>query len=84
VGLLVLPHIWYWAFLLVPGFLMWFSGSMINIYCHKHSGPANVKLLGFLVGGEGWHKNHHDQPANPSFRHWGDWGGHLHKLMSIK
>lgn len=82
-GLFFLPLAWYWALLVVPGFLMWFGGSMINIFCHNNNGPSNVNILGFLNGGEGWHKNHHDQPANPSFRHWADWGGHIHYILKV-
>lgn len=83
-GLVLLPLEWYWILLVVPGVLMWFGGSMINVFCHSNTGPQNVTLLGVLIGGEGWHKNHHEQPANPSFRHWADWGGHFHKLLSVK
>ncbi len=83
-GLIFLSWQWYWILLIVPGVLMWFGGSMINVFCHGNEGPRNVPLLGFLIGGEGWHKNHHEEPANPSFRHWGDWGGHFHKLLSVK
>jgi stearoyl-CoA desaturase (delta-9 desaturase) len=83
-GILFLSFTYYWALLIVPAFLMWFSGSLINIFCHDDKGPVNVSILGYFSGGEGWHKNHHEEPANPSFRHWADWGGHLHKLMSVK
>lgn len=82
-GLAVLPMNWYWALLVVPGFLMWAGGSAINIFCHDKHGPANVTLWGILNGGEGWHKNHHEQPANPSFRHWADWGGHVHNMLKV-
>ena len=83
-GLLLLSIQWYWILLVVPGVLMWLGGSMINVFCHDNDGPKNVVLLGFINAGEGWHKNHHEQPANPSFRHWADWGGHFHTLLKVK
>lgn len=83
-GLIILPNVWYWVFFIVPGFLMWFGGSVINIFCHDRSGPKNVILWGILNAGEGWHKNHHQDPMNPNFRHWSDWGGHIHNLIGIK
>lgn len=83
-GLVLLSLQWYWILLVVPGVLMWLGGSLINIFCHDKNGPTNVALLGFLNAGEGWHKNHHEQPANPSFRHWADWGGHFHTLLKVK
>jgi stearoyl-CoA desaturase (delta-9 desaturase) len=83
-GILFLSFTYYWALLIVPAFLMWFSGSLINTCCHDDKGPINVSILGYFSAGEGWHKYHHEQPANSSFRHWADWGGHLHKLMSVK
>lgn len=84
ITILVLPFEWYWCLLIAPAFLMWFAGSTINLFCHDKTGPINVPILGYINAGEGWHKNHHDQPANQSFRHWADWGGHLQQLMKIK
>ena len=83
-GFLILPTMWYWAILIVPGFLMWFGGSTINVFCHDNLGPKNVTLWGIVNAGEGWHKNHHDMPMSPKFGHWADWGGHIHSLLSVK
>lgn len=80
-SIILLPYNYYYCLLIIPGFLMWFSGSMINIFCHNKKGPTNNLLLGLFVGGEGWHKNHHEDPANPSFRHVFDWGGKIHSLI---
>jgi len=79
--LLFLPVEFYWACLIVPGFLMWSGGSIINIFCHDKIGPKNVTILGLLTAGEGWHKNHHEQPANSSFRHPADWGYKLYNMI---
>ncbi len=83
-GLVLLPLQYYWMLLVVPAVLMWMGGSLINVFCHDKAGPTNIALLGFFNAGEGWHKNHHEQPGNPSFRHWADWGGHIHQILKLK
>lgn len=84
IGLCFLPLFWYWVLLITPAFLMWFSGSAINVFCHDNNGPKNNSIIGILTAGEGWHKNHHEQPSNPSFRHYLDWGGYIHTMMRLK
>lgn len=79
---LMLPFTWYWTLCIVPPFLMWFSGSLINVLCHDSHGPRNINLLGYLCAGEGWHQNHHLNPNSASFGHSGDWGYQLYKLLS--
>ena len=81
IGLVILPLSWYWSILVVPGFLMWFGGSIVNIFCHDKNGPKNVWLIALLNGGEGWHKNHHNDPSNVTFGVWFDWPGKLHNLL---
>jgi fatty-acid desaturase len=83
VGLIFLPLSLYWAVLIVPAFLMWFAGSTVNVFCHDVNGPRNVSILGYLHAGEGWHGNHHDNPASSMFNNKHDWGGFLHKLMRL-
>jgi fatty-acid desaturase len=80
-GALFLPIAWYWGLLITPAFTMWFAGSSINAFCHDQKGPINVPILGWLHAGEGFHQNHHNEPKNSSFRHWGDWGYYLHVLV---
>ena len=72
---------WYWALCIVPGFVMWFTGSITNCLSHNANGPRNNLLLGILMAGEGWHKNHHLDPANPSFKSKLDWGNWIYKLI---
>lgn len=81
VGLLLLPFYVYWSILIVPAFLMWFAGSSVNIFCHDKNGPRNIGLLGYIHAGEGWHANHHNDPANTSFKHPADWGGIIHNII---
>jgi fatty-acid desaturase len=77
----ILPIEYYWAAAIAPAFSMWFAGSITNVYGHDSRGPVNNTLLGLLFGGEGWHKNHHDDPASPIFNSRGDWGSLLYKLV---
>lgn len=59
----------------VPTLLVWHAGSLINTLNHTlgyrlfstTDRSTNHVLTGFLVGGEGWHNNHHMNPANPKF-----------------
>jgi len=81
IGLLLLPLYVYWMLLVVPAFLMWFTGSIINCFCHDTLGPVNKVFISILSGGEGMHHHHHEQPSNPSFRHETDWGYKLYGLI---
>lgn len=83
-GLLLLPFSIYWVCLIVPAFLMWFAGSTINVFCHDINGPRNVPILGYLHAGEGWHGNHHNDPANSKFNARHDWGGFIHKYLRLR
>lgn len=83
-GMALLPWTFYWAIMVVPGFLMWFGGSMTNCFSHDREGPRNSLLLGLAFGGEGWHKNHHDSPANASFGHSLDWGNWIYKIITYR
>jgi stearoyl-CoA desaturase (delta-9 desaturase) len=80
-GLLLLPLQLYWMLILVPGFLMWFTGSIVNCFNHDKNGPINNIFLSIITIGEGMHKHHHEQPANPSFRHPTDMGYQIYKLI---
>lgn len=75
---LIDPYAVIYAYL-VPTLLVWHAGSAINTLNHTlgyrsyetkdHS--TNNLITGYLVGGEGWHNNHHAEPANPQFgRKW--------------
>jgi stearoyl-CoA desaturase (delta-9 desaturase) len=81
VGLLLLPLHIYWMLLIVPAFLMWFSGSMVNCFCHDNTGPTNSLLFSILMVGEGMHKNHHEAPSSPNFGHSTDMGYQLYKFI---
>lgn len=67
-----------WALIyayLVPTLMVWHGGSLINTLNHsfgyrnyetKDTSTNNI-LTGLLVGGEGWHNNHHARAADPQF-----------------
>lgn len=57
---------------LFPSFILWHAGSFINTLGHSNSKDpkmtaANHWLLGLLVWGEGFHRNHHDDAKSSSF-----------------
>lgn len=60
---------------LVPAAILWNAGSLINSIAHlygvrTHStndNSVNNFVLGYLVWGEGWHNNHHNNPKNYTF-----------------
>ena len=63
----------------VPTLMVWHAGSLINTLNHSigysnynvNNDSTNNIITGYLVGGEGWHNNHHAEPANPKFgRRW--------------
>lgn len=57
----------YWVLCIIPAFVMWFTGSIVNCFSHNKNGPVNNYLLGIFLLGEGWHKNHHNSASNPRF-----------------
>lgn len=81
---------------LVPGILIWHASSLINTLNHSPLGYKNYNtkdvsvnnpFTGLVSAGEGWHNNHHAQPANPNFGHkwWEfDLGYQIIKLVRIK
>jgi stearoyl-CoA desaturase (delta-9 desaturase) len=60
---------------LVPSFLIFHAGGLINNWGHTwgwqdHTGKdtsRNNPILGYLVFGEGWHNNHHNDPKKWNF-----------------
>jgi len=61
---------------LVPAALVWNAGSAINTVNHmlgyrnyetKDNSTCNF-VTGYLVFGEGWHNNHHAEPASEKFQ----------------
>lgn len=82
VGLIFLPLTAYWCLLIVPAFLMWFMGSLINVFAHKDLGPSNNKFLTFLVAGEGNHRYHHEHPSDSYFGSKYDWGNKIYRIVA--
>ena len=74
VGLLFVPKIALVCYL-VPAAILWNFGSLVNTINHMYGyrtyettdNSTNNFLMGYLVWGEGWHNNHHGNPASKHF-----------------
>jgi stearoyl-CoA desaturase (delta-9 desaturase) len=75
---------------LFPSFILWHAGSFVNTLGHYNFAerkitPSNHWLLGLVMWGEGFHKNHHDDVKSAYFgRRWynPDIGYYCIKLLS--
>lgn len=65
------------TFCMIPIAFSWLGVNLVNSVCHSY-GYQNYKtknhsknnyLIAMLTFGEGYHNNHHQQPANPNFAH---------------
>jgi len=68
----------YWVlhFWLVPAFVLWHAGNIINTFCHSRwfgtrpyltsDNSVNNTFMGILMWGEGWHNNHHKNQKRPN------------------
>lgn len=52
---------------LAPAAILWNGGSFIVSISHREGTTFNDKLLAFFVWGEGYHKNHHNDPKSYKF-----------------
>lgn len=73
----------YWALCIVPAFMMWFAGSMINVFSHDGNGPRNSPIMALLFAGEGWHKNHHTSAGDVKFGDRLDLGHRIYQFISF-
>lgn len=57
---------WVWTFWLfvMPMVYGYVGYGLLNAYCHKKEKVRNLWWVNILTGGEGWHKNHHEEPRN--------------------
>lgn len=60
----------------VPALLLWHGARLVNSLNHSPFGyrnhdtqdlSVNNLITGYLVGGEGWHNNHHADPSKPKY-----------------
>jgi len=66
-------------FHLLPATILWHAEAAINVWTHtKYFGyrtyntndnSKNISLLGWLIAGEGYHNNHHNNPNYYNFAH---------------
>ena len=68
-----LAVVYAWLF---PAMLLWNGGSSIVSFSHRAGAAHNDWYMALLVWGEGYHKNHHDHPADGRFGKY-DLGGVL-------
>lgn len=66
-SLFFIPYEILFSLFFAPFVFVWNIGNLTNSILHSKNGPINNKILSFLVGGEGSHKNHHDDPRNCMF-----------------
>lgn len=66
---LMVGPLWTLALSIAPGALCWMNISICNIFCHlgRREPIVNSRMLALLTFGEGWHRNHHDEPESPNF-----------------
>jgi stearoyl-CoA desaturase (delta-9 desaturase) len=69
---------------LFPAMVLWNAGSSVLSLSHRGGEPHNDPVLGWVVWGEGWHRNHHDNPRSAMFNNRGDIGWRLIKLIERK
>lgn len=62
-----IPYEILFSLFFAPFVFVWNIGNLTNSVLHKKDGPINSKILSFLVGGEGSHKYHHNNPKDCIF-----------------
>lgn len=65
-GIILLPFEWVIVLLVSPMIYSYIGYGLINTLCHSMdgSGAKNSHLVNLLAGGDGFHKNHHDNPRD--------------------
>jgi len=72
VSLLIVSPMLAVSLYLAPAALVLLLGGSVNVFCHMwgyknyetNDHSKNNLILGYLMWGEGWHNNHHAEPAN--------------------
>jgi stearoyl-CoA desaturase (delta-9 desaturase) len=70
---LLLPGEWFLVLIISPMIYSYIGFGLINSLCHASdgSGARNSHLINILAGGDGFHKNHHDNPKDWQIgKHW--------------
>lgn len=68
---------------LCPAALYWLGGVCLNYYGHDENGPKNSNFLKVIMLGDGYHKNHHNNPSLKKFGKY-DVGGMIVQLLEKK
>lgn len=68
---LLLPFEWFLVLIISPIVYSYIGFGLINAFCHTKNGVRNSYIINLVSGGEGFHKNHHEDPRNWKIgKHW--------------
>lgn len=70
---LIMPIEWFLILVISPMIYSYIGYGLINTLCHAAdgSGARNSYLVNILAAGDGFHKNHHEQPRDWKIgKHW--------------
>ena len=83
-GFIILPLPLFLVFIVSPAFYGYLGFGMLNAFCHNKGIPNNTWWVSIFTAGEGWHKNHHDNPTsiyNGTKWYHIDTGGYVSKMV---
>jgi stearoyl-CoA desaturase (delta-9 desaturase) len=65
-GLILLPFEWFLILIISPMIYARIGFGLINAFCHdiNGGGAKNSHLVNIIAGGDGFHKNHHENPRD--------------------
>ena len=81
-GFIISPYFWI-AFCVVPFIFAKIGFGLLNTVGHREEGGSNVPWLNFLIAGEGYHKNHHDNWRRVRLHKWDSGGWITEKLIQV-
>lgn len=83
-GFLFLPLFWFLVLIVSPMFWGRVSFGLVNTVGHWYGKPRDSLLVNVLLGGEGAHKYHHDNPGSYRISKYWDPTGWFIGLIRIK
>ena len=60
--LCILPFPMFLVFFVSPMIYSYIGFGSINAFCHRNGQILNLNWVNILAAGEGYHRNHHDDP----------------------
>jgi len=83
-GFLLLPLFWFLALICLPMFWGRLSFGVVNTIGHWYAEPRASLLANILLGGEGDHKYHHENPGSFRISKYWDPAGWFISLIRLK